>query len=154
MTTQKSDLARQIEQEHACLKRDMGDIENAFDKVYFVHDFTEWRIEYTWRLRDLRLHLLKHFDLEEEGGFMQELLEQTPEMGGKINTLKLEHTKIVTNLDAILTLLRDMQYKSEPVLLQIKQHVSRLINDIRRHEEAESELIQLAYCQEYGYPSS
>ena len=67
MSRKKSDIAIQIEKEHECLKRDMGDIKNEVTKEVQSEGFPDWRLEFMWRLRDFRTHLQKHFDLEEEG---------------------------------------------------------------------------------------
>ncbi|MFQ5652385.1 MAG: hypothetical protein ACE5IY_20840 [bacterium] len=153
MSFKKSDIAIQVEKEHECIKRDMRLLEETFAQGEQAEEFAEWRLEYMWRLRDFRLHLLKHFDLEEEGGFMQEILERAPEVHGKLRQLEMEHEKIVTDLDAILSALKTMAFRNESKLEGIRSQVLQLLSDIRTHEAAENELIQTIYCQEYGYPA-
>ncbi len=153
MPRKKSDIAIQIEKEHECLKRDMGDIKNEVTKEVQSEGFTDWRLEFMWRLRDFRTHLQKHFDLEEEGGFMNELISEAPQAMNSIKKLEAEHDQIVANLDGILTSLKELELIDDNKLGDILKRVTQLMSSIQDHESAENELMQKVYCQEYGYPS-
>jgi hypothetical protein len=149
---EKSDIAIQVEKEHECIQRDMRLMKQELLKDVPREDFTDWRLEFMWRLRDFRLHVLKHIDLEEEGGFMHEILEEAPEVGNAVNKLELEHDQIVRAMDEILDRLRLMDCKNEAKLAEVRSRVMKLITTIHDHEDAENELIQKAYYQVYGYP--
>ncbi|MFQ5637511.1 MAG: hemerythrin domain-containing protein [bacterium] len=149
----KSSIAVQIEKEHQCLKRDMGEIHREVMMDIRNEDFQDWRLEFMWRLRDFRNHLLKHFDLEEEGGFMNEILTEKPEAMGQVKRLEAEHDDILASLDTILRDLKIMQKKEIEKLQDIRKRVVTLISSIQAHESAENELIQSVYYREYGYPS-
>ncbi|MFQ5751536.1 MAG: hemerythrin domain-containing protein [bacterium] len=153
MALKKSDIAVQIEKEHECLKRDMGDIKTEVTREVIAEDFSDWRLEFLWRLRDFRTHLQKHFDLEEEGGFMNELLKEAPQALNSIKKLETEHDQIVSDLDGILTQLKELELKDDRKLADIQNRVTTLVSTIQKHESAENELMQKVYCQEYGYPA-
>lgn len=153
MAIKKSAITVQIEKEHECLKRDLSDIHDEATKEVSDAAFPDWRLEFMWRLRDFKNHLLKHFDLEEEGGFMNEILTEKPEAVGQVKRLEAEHDQILLDLDRILADLKAMEGKQEDRLGEIRDRVIRLISTIRDHEAAESELIQTVYYQEYGYPA-
>lgn len=153
MSMKKSSIAVQIEKEHQCLKRDMGEIHREVMMDIRNEDFQDWRLEFMWRLRDFRNHLLKHFDLEEEGGFMNEILTEKPEAMGQVKRLEAEHDDILASLDTILRDLKIMQKKEIEKLQDIRKRVVTLISSIQAHESAENELIQSVYYREYGYPS-
>ncbi|MFQ5823029.1 MAG: hemerythrin domain-containing protein [bacterium] len=154
MPLKKSDIASQIEKEHECIKRDMVDIKMDVMKEVSPKNFPDWRLEFIWRLRDFKTHLLKHFDLEEEGGFMNEILSEAPEAMNQVKKLEAEHGQIVSDLDRILSDLKEMQEKDISKLDGIRNCVIQLISTIRAHETAEDNLIQTVYYQEYGYPAS
>lgn len=154
MPLRKTDLASQIEKEHECIKRDMGDIKEEVTKDIAPQDFSDWRMEFVWRLRDFRNHLLKHFDLEEEGGFMNEILSEAPEAMNKVKKLEAEHGQIISNVDGILADLKEMQQKEISRFEEVRNRVTQLLTTVRNHEEAENDLIQKVYYQEYGYPSA
>lgn len=154
MPLKKSDIASQIEREHECIKRDMGDIKMAIMEEVSPRNFPDWRLEFIWRLRDFKNHLLKHFELEEEGGFMAEILSESPEAINQVKKLEAEHGQIVSELDGIIADLKKIHEKEIPKLEDIRSRVTQLMATIRNHEAAENELIQTVYYQEYGYPSA
>ncbi len=154
MTDRKSSIAAQVEREHACLKRDMGDIQENIMQEVSDEEFADWRLEFMWRLRDFRNHLCKHFDLEEEGGFMTEIKEEAPEAIKKVEELETAHGQILIDLDEILAELKSIETKKVEELESIKGRVRKLISTFRAHESAENELMQRVYCQEYGYPGA
>lgn len=153
MSIQKSSLARQVEKEHECLKRDLGDIQNELRKEISAAQFPDWRMEFVWRLRDFKNHLMKHFDLEEDGGFMSEIINEKPEAMSKVRKLEAEHNIFASSLDGIMTDLKLMRAEEISELDAIRNRVLQLITDLHAHEEAENRLIQSVYCREYGYPA-
>ena len=153
MARQKTDVAIQVEKEHECIQRDMRRIGEEVMKDVSFEDFPDWRLEFLWRLRDFRLHILKHIDLEEEGGFMHEILEEAPEVINAVKKLEKEHDEIVRIMDEILDLLKHMEFKNDAKIAIIREHVLGMIAAIHQHEDEESELIQKAYYQVYGYPA-
>lgn len=154
MPYEKSDIAKQVEQEHACLKRDLADIKRDMMKAVKGEAFGEWRLEFMWRLRDFRVHLLKHFDLEEEGGFMAEILSEAPEAMGQVEKLETEHQEIITTLDGILADMKKLERNDEEKLEKIRTRVLELVSTVHAHEAAENELILTMSYQEYGYPGA
>ena len=153
MAREKTDIAIQVEKEHECIQRDMRRIKDEVTREVSFDDFPDWRLEFLWRMRDFRLHVLKHIDLEEEGGFMHEILEEAPEVFNAVKKLEDEHEEIIHLMDDILEALRKMEYKDDNKISAVREQVLKLIKIIRAHEEEESELIQKAYYQVYGYPA-
>lgn len=153
MRHKKSSVIAQIQKEHDCFKRDMNDILDEAAREIRTADFADWRLEFMWRLRDFKNHLLKHFDLEEEGGFIDDVLAEKPEATILVKKLEVEHVQIIAILDRLLDELKLMELHNIARLNNIREDVVELISTIRAHEAAENELIQDVYYQEYGYPS-
>ena len=153
MAREKTDIAIQGEKEHEGIQRDMRRIKDEVTREVSFDDFPDWRLEFLWRMRDFRLHVLKHIDLEEEGGFMHEILEEAPEVFNAVQKLEDEHEEIIQLMDDILESLRKMEFKDDNKISLVREQVLKLIKIIREHEEEESELIQKAYYQVYGYPA-
>ena len=153
MTSNKSDVAIQVKKEHECLKRDMEDITRELKRESSGEDFKEWQQEFTWRLRDFRAHLQRHFELEEEGGFMSEIIRETPEAINKVKELEAEHRQFEKDLDGIIALLKEMQLMDHTRIQELKSKIRRLCVVLRRHEAAENELMQACFWMDIGYPS-
>lgn len=153
MTYKKTSIAEQVEQDHACLKRDMGEIHEDILREVADEDFSDWKLEFMWRLRDFRNRLCKHFDLEEEGGFMNEIIDEAPERLNRVKELEAEHDQILSDLDAILAVLKIMEIRDAAKIEDVRRRVIQLLSTLRTHESAENELIQRVYYREHGYPS-
>ena len=154
MTAKKTKATVQVEKEHELIKTNLHEINETIGKDLAGKDFSEWKLDFMWKLRDFRNTLEKHFDFEEESGFIQEIVDRAPETLNHAKELKKEHGEIVQVLDTIITELKSMDYLQEEKLLQIREQVATFVASIREHENAENELVQKVYCQEYGYPSA
>ncbi len=150
---QKTKITDQVKQEHACIKRDLKLIKDEINHPAADQPFNDWRLQFIWRLRDFKNHLLKHFDFEEEGGFMRDIIEEAPEVTGGVKFLENQHLTILTLLDEIVHLFKNLKGNDEIALSQIRVKVLKLTADISKHENDENELIQTVYYQEYGYPT-
>jgi hemerythrin len=153
MARKKSEVALQVEKDHEGLNQDMGALKMTLMKEIAAKDFPNWRLEFIWQLRDFKNRLLKHFDLEEEGGFMEEVLSVAPHTERKVKVLKEEHEQFVVELDEILTAIKGMQEKNNEELDSIRNRLTELISALRQHEAEENQLMQTAYFQEYGGPA-
>ncbi len=148
-----SDVVKQITEEHEQIKKGMADIQGWVKTPITEKDFHDWRLEFIWRLREFRNHLLRHFDFEEDGGFMHELMEEAPEKTSQIKILSNQHHEIAEDLDHIIKDLKSMEHVEKNMSQEIRQHVLDIIDKIHTHETAEVDLMQAIYYQDYGYPS-
>lgn len=150
MTQKKSDVARRVEEDHKSINQEVQKLKISMKKEFEPEDFSNWRLEFIWQLRDFKNRLLKHFDLEEEGGFMRDVLNVAPHSAGKVNQLKDEHDQIILDLDDILAKLKSMQEKDLSELENIRTSLNEIISDLRKHENEEHILLQRAYYREFG----
>lgn len=150
MKKNKFDIAIQIEKDHIHLNQQLGELKIAVLKEVSSEKFGSWRLEFIWQLRDFKSDLLKHFDREENGGFMKDVLKVEPFAEHKIRLLKAEHEQIIRNLDEILTVLNNMHEKDSQRLNKIKLELNDLVTTLYQHEIEENNLIQKAYYREYG----
>ena len=112
--------------------------------------FKSWKIELLWQLRDFHNQLQKHFDLEESGGFNEELARLAPHLVSKVEHLEEEHLKIISDLNHILGVLKGIEHVGSSKIDRVKCRVEGLVSFIRAHETAEHDVIQEAYYQDYG----
>ncbi|NIR49058.1 hypothetical protein GWO43_11455 [candidate division KSB1 bacterium] len=149
----KSEMASRLVQDHKGLNEDIGALKIFMMKEVEPRDFGDWRLEFVWQLRDFKNRLLKHFDLEEEGGFMADVLEAAPHSENQINALKAEHDQIVVNLDDVMDQLKAMEARDVTRLNNIRMAVNDIFSVLREHENQEHTLMQRAYFREYGGPA-
>lgn len=150
MTKSKPTVVTQVEDEHILLKQEMGALSMFAMQEKMNSDFGEWRLQFVWQLRDFKNRLLKHFDLEEEGGFMRDVLKISPQSLRKVDDLKAEHEKIAADLDRLTATMRAMRERNSEVLQSVRSDLNEIIVALRKHESEENQLIQRAYYREYG----
>jgi len=150
MNKKNIDVKEQIRVEHACIKNSIEIILNEIRTIPKAQDFVKWKMEFIWRLKDFGKHLKRHFELEETHGFVEELIEASPENFNIIKKLESEHDQIIQTLDFICSELNKIKSHDQKNLLPISSWVKDLVSKITTHETAENDLMQKAYYQEYG----
>ena len=150
MQKKMSEVAARVEAEHESLKRTMSTLENEIKQEISSEDFSVWKLEFMGKLRDFQSSLLKHFDLEEEGDFMEEILSIAPQFRDRIERLEEEHTEIISDLNGILADLKKFSDRDFPQLVGIRKRVGEIFTTLHSHEAAERELMQDVYLQDHG----
>ena len=143
-------MASLIQEEHDSLKETIAAIRSDLESDTREADFANWRLNFVWRLRDFQNALLKHFDLEEDGGFMQELVAVSPGCTARVALLKQEHEDIIPRLNELTDELKEMTSRQPITLNRIAAGLIDLFDLLERHEAAERELIQDVYFQDIG----
>lgn len=150
MSRNKQDVYSRIEEEHDKLRSELGNLSTFAMRESDPDDFAEWRLEFVWQLRDLKNRLLKHFDLEESGGFMRDVIDLSPESCNKVEQLRREHHQFTAALDKLIETLRAMPNQDQAMIQKLRMELSDLIVALRDHENEEHRLIQKAYYRVYG----
>ena len=150
MPLNKNIIADKIHEEHEYLKKEMNTIREMMNCDITAAEFPKWRLEFIWLMRDFYNDLQKHFDLEEEGGFMSDVVRIAPQHIGAIDKLEMEHHKIAKDLEGIIHHLKHMETLSEQKMSLICQDVENLLALLAEHEAAEGRIIETAYLMDYG----
>lgn len=153
MPLERLKIAKEVEKQHVQLNKQMSELKSIISSEMKDKNFAEWRLHFLWKLRDLKNALLKHFDLEEEGGFMHEVLKAAPQEANKVESLIREHGEIIASLDAVLQDLKTLGTMDRVRLNHIKNGLNHLFYDLGAHENKENHLMQVAYYREFGYPA-
>ena len=152
MERDKTEVAEKIAKDHESIRRYIGALNLSEMTEVDAKEFIDWKLEFIWQLRDFKNRLLKHFDLEEEGGYMQDILTAAPHLSRKVSGLKVEHDQILMSLDEILFKLKRMKKKNDTELEQVRFELNDVITSLRDHENEENILMQQAYYREFGGP--
>lgn len=152
MERDKTEVAEKIAKDHESIRRYIGALNLSEMTEVDAKEFFDWKLEFIWQLRDFKNRLLKHFDLEEEGGFMEDIVKVAPHLSRKVSGLKVEHDQILMSLDEILFNLKRMKKKNDTELEQVRFELNDVITSLRDHENEENILMQQAYYLEFGSP--
>lgn len=109
-----------------------------------------WLNELRGRLGHFRAHLIKHMAMEEEDGYMAEVLERRPSLAPRVTRLQYQHRQVRRMLDDLQQLLEDM--KADQLLLaqDCGRRIDSLLDTIQRHEDAENDLVQFVFTADLG----
>jgi len=150
MAGEQSEIAAAIEKDHEQLHGAMSTIAEDARARVSVDEFQEHRLQLLMRLRDFQNHLLKHFDLEEEGGFLESLVTIAPHNAKKVEDLEREHKKILVDLRQILSDVKEAANPQSPFFVRARDQLDSLFSLIDDHEARERELLQVSYFQDLG----
>jgi uncharacterized protein (UPF0335 family) len=97
-------------------------------------------------LTSIRKRVLDHFRLEEEGGYMKQILEERPFLERTVEKLLHEHRTLAANLEMIFEELRLPTADAGACY----QRIESWIKQIRHHERLENLLVEDAYGLDMG----
>ncbi len=92
-------------------------------------------------------HLVKHFALEEHGGYFAEALLRAPQLVAKANELLAQHPKMSTQARDLVDL---SPVQDSDRWWQETRQRSTLQDRATKHERHEDQLLQEAYTQDIG----
>ena len=140
-------IAHRIAEEHETLRSLREAVASSFASPP-EGDFANWKLDLVWELRDFRNALVKHFDLEEDGGFMFDVVDTAPHEKPHVDILESEHAEFIREVDSITT---DLKGQSDSSIIPgLGERLDTLIARLNEHEELERELIGTVYFQDLG----
>ncbi len=95
--------------------------------------------------RKLGKVILAHFDYEENEGYMGEVLLNAPQLARQVNALRKDHKDL-------RTLFQDLETESydDGSLNHYKDSIIKALEKVRKHEQAENEVLQNYLVEELG----
>jgi hypothetical protein len=150
MTTAVATLAERIDQDHRRLRAALAQLLAVLEEPVPEGNFLAWKLEFLARLRSFQHNLLVHFDLEEEGGFMDTVVRAAPQYARQVDRLLEEHAEIVKDLERSIELFKGADSPTSSRLLRVRERVRELVSTHEAHEAVENELIQNVYNQDLG----
>ncbi len=101
-----------------------------------------WSTDLTGRLVKLHDALYRHFQEEEEGGMMEELMEAHPRATGAVESLVHDHGQILRDLRRCTTGAMEYSDGVEPKNPALRRRIVDILDCLRQHEIEETDLIQ------------
>ena len=141
----KPNIVQKIEEEHETVDRSLENIKIALNTWMESNDFTLWKIEFVWQMREFKNYLLRHFDFEEDSGFFDHFpkIQANGDISGK--KMRTEHKKLMKELEKILGKLKKIRDINNPELKSIQVDIHHLISEIIKHEDREMGVINSLY---------
>jgi hypothetical protein len=102
-------------------------------------------------IKSLQRHLERLISLEEDGGFMADVLDSRPYLQDRIDLLESDHQRFRERLRKLIPELNDIKEWEEPRFDDACSRLRALLDDIDLHDAREIELLQEALlCDDGG----
>ncbi len=150
MPLSKKDITTRVQEEHGHLKQEMEKIWQLIDAEVSKDEFVQWRMDLLFLLRDFHNDLQKHFDLEEEGGFMSDIVRVAPQHTHAVAQLYEEHQQMSSGLNTILADLKALTTMERTEFNRIRSQIEDFLTLLKTHEAAEGNLMVSTYLQDEG----
>jgi hypothetical protein len=102
------------------------------------------------RLGVLRQHLVRHFEQEERGGYMEESLCRMPRLAEAARGVLAEHPGLLADLDGLLDRLAARD-SGEEAWRQAGHAFEAFASRLLAHERNENAVVQEGYNEDLGY---
>lgn len=124
---------------------------NALDSRWPRNERTASEIRPQWlqALTEFRDHLRSHFALEEDAGYLADVLAAAPELARQVQSLQQEHCTLAATLDRLISTVGGSSADGHQVVAE-HQLFHELISKIKAHEHAENSLVMEAVDREIG----
>jgi hypothetical protein len=100
-------------------------------------------------LRSLREHLHHHFQLEEEGGFLEESIARMPRLAAAASAILHQHPALLRELDQLIGRLSAAEISAVEWKLATADF-DRFSANMQAHERGENAVVQEGYNEDLG----
>jgi hemerythrin-like domain-containing protein len=101
-------------------------------------------------IKSFNRHFERVISIEEEGGYMNEVVDAKPYLQNRIDGLERDHNAFRTRLRKLNSALNDIKEWEEPRFEKVCQELRELLDDVDRHDLREIELLQESLLMDDG----
>lgn len=92
-------------------------------------------------IKSFQRHLERVMNLEEEGGYMSEVVDAKPYLEERISFLAGDHKRFRDRLRDLLPALNDIREWEQPRFVEVCSDLSALLDEVDHHDKREVELL-------------
>lgn len=149
MSTLIKNIAEQLQQEHQMIGAAAKKLTDLVERPVSPHqEQSSWLNSVRDSLLSLGSHLKTHFAFEEFGGFMEEVVGESPNASPQVERLKQDHQTILAESERLCRMARGGSPSSDTA--QLRKKILHLLERLNRHEHAENELVQRVLTDDLG----
>ncbi|MFI4852842.1 MAG: hypothetical protein ACIAZJ_27330 [Gimesia chilikensis] len=94
----------------------------------------------------------REFELQDEGGYLEEVLEEQPNWQGQVRDLYRERCELLLKLNQLRTRMRDSQplQKMQQIASELRDELRDWITSYIAHQRHERRIVQDAFNSDFG----
>jgi len=143
------DLAEWIRTEHRKADELAAVLQRAVSVLPKVNQ-GRWIKEILEAFEHFRAHMLKHFALEEEGGYMVEVLEERPAVAGEVDRLSREHQELSRIMGNVHEEIRELRPEDNLMIRDCARRIQNLLQYVEHHQKDEDLLVLSVFMDDIG----
>jgi hemerythrin-like domain-containing protein len=143
------EIAKWMREEHTAIEQLINQLQDESVSIPRTGR-KRWLEEMTARVQNFSGHLIRHFELEEDNGYLQAVIDHRPPLLPEIERLRHEHDEIKRILDSIQ---RDLGQTGEADQLVIEHcclRIGDLLRHLKEHEERENLMVLSVFTDDLG----
>jgi len=149
MATLVKNIAEQLKQEHQMIGEAVKALRELVERRVVPHEEqTVWLNSVRDQLFTLGSHLKTHFAFEEFGGFMEEVVELSPNDSPQVERLKQDHQTILAESERLCRMVSKGLAAS--IVPQLRRKILYHLEVLNRHEHVENGLVQRVLTDDLG----
>ncbi len=143
------EFARWMRDEHEIVKGLCGRV---LERVAIVPQANQqkWIEEVRDAFDHLRAHLIKHFALEEQDGYLVSVVQRRPSLSREVDRLAHEHREITRILDDVHHAVHELRAEDSLLIRDCCNRIQNLLQYLERHESDENFLVITAFTDDIG----
>jgi uncharacterized coiled-coil protein SlyX len=146
MTTH--DVAQQVKVEQETLKHITGALKAAIEQGEREPSARLSRLRFIARV--FQRHLDRLMSLEEQDGYLEDVVEASPHLSEEVAALRIEQDHLQDLLHRIVNRLERVSPTQQARVAVVSEEISALLERLEQHEHKEVELIQEAFLRDEG----
>ena len=143
-------ITSQLQKEHAYIHALTNQIEKLVAATKPQRRRIEWSSSLLETLSSLREHLEKHFEFEESGGFMDEVVKALPNVSQQVEALRRDHQIIAYEVNDLYKRAERLILDTGPTSKGIGEDIRHFLRALREHEKKENELVLRVFLNDVG----
>jgi hemerythrin-like domain-containing protein len=143
-------LASQLQKEHDYILEITVKIESLLKATSRQKQTVDWSSSLLESLSLLREHLERHFDFEETGGFMEEVVRVLPNVSQQVERLKSDHQIMMYEINDLYQRAEKLILYNGSVIKKIELDIKHFLQLLGDHEKKENQLVFRVFLDDVG----
>lgn len=110
----------------------------------------EWITDLCRRFEEFAEHIGRHLKMEEDGGYLTQVVELRPTLSEAVGIIRHEHEELGQILRDLRVAVREVAPTDVLVLRDCCRRVEHFLTWLERHEEHENHIMLYAFTQDIG----
>ena len=138
-----------MQTEHAKVRELAGNL-GALTTAVPQQGLDAWVDDIRARFDHFRAHLYHHMALEEDGGYLESVLDVRPTLAADVERLRKDHKELGRIMDTIHQTLTDLKPEDRQQARECCYGIDCLLSYVEHHEKNENLLVTYVFTQDIG----